>query len=52
MLVRDLMKATVVCGLLAFLVYSYPWLGQALLIGGLTLLWLTYAYSVVRSHIR
>lgn len=49
MSVRDLMKATVVCGLSAFFVYSYPVLGQIVIIGGLSLLWLTYAFSTIRA---
>jgi hypothetical protein len=43
----DLVKATVVCGLTAFLVYSHPVLGQAIIIGGLSLLWLSYLYRLV-----
>jgi hypothetical protein len=52
MSVRDLIKATVVCGLSAFFVYSYPILGQVVLIGGLGLIWLSYAYKVIRAHRR
>jgi hypothetical protein len=52
MSVRDLIKATVVCGLSAFFVYSYPVVGQVLLIGGLSLLWLSYAYNVFRASRR
>ena len=52
MSVRDLIKATIVCGLCAFFVYSYPLLGQILLIGGLTVLWLSYAYNVIRTYRR
>lgn len=43
----DLVKATVFCGLLAFLVYNYPALGQAIIIGVLSLLWLSYLYRTV-----
>ena len=49
MSVRDLIKATVVCGLCAFFVYSYPVVGQVVMIGGLSLLWLSYAFSAIRS---
>lgn len=49
MSVRDLIKATVVCGLSAFFVYSYPVVGQVVIIGGLSLLWLSYAFNVVRT---
>jgi hypothetical protein len=52
MSVRDLIKATGVCGLFAFFVDSYPILGQVVLIGGLSLIWLSYAYSVIRAHHR
>jgi hypothetical protein len=43
----DLIKATLVCGGAAFLIYSFPVISQALIIGGLTLLWLSYAAKVV-----
>ena len=39
----NLIKATVVCGLIAFLVYSIPVIGQIVLIGILGLLWLSCA---------
>jgi hypothetical protein len=41
--VLDLTKATVICGLVAFLFYSFPILGQILVIAALSLLWLSYA---------
>ena len=40
----DFSKATAVCGLLAFLMYSYPVLSQALIITVLGLYWLGYAH--------
>jgi hypothetical protein len=40
----DFIKATTVCGLLAFLMYSYPVLSQALIITVLCLLWAGYAH--------
>jgi uncharacterized membrane protein YesL len=43
----DLIKATVVCGAIAFLIYSYPVLGQIVLIGLLSLLWLVYAHKTI-----
>lgn len=49
MSVRDLIKATVVCGLSAFCVYSYPVVGQVVIIGGLSLLWLSYAFNTIRT---
>ena len=39
----DLVKATVVCGGVAFLYFSYPILGQITAIILLSLLWLSYA---------
>lgn len=45
----DLIKATVFCGLTAFLAYSYPALSQGLIIGCLSLLWLSYLYRVVMA---
>ena len=47
MTILDLIKATVTCGLIAFLIYSFPLLGQVLLIGLLSLLWLAYAHKTV-----
>ena len=45
----DLAKATVIFGLLAFLIYTFPTLGQGMLIGTLALLWLGYAYKTYRT---
>jgi purine-cytosine permease-like protein len=42
--ILDLAKATVVCGSVAFLVYSFPVVVQIVIIGVLSLLWLAYAY--------
>ena len=47
MTILDLTKATVIFGLTAFLIYSYPVLGQILLIGFLSLLWLSYAHKAI-----
>jgi len=47
MKLSDLIKATITFGLIAFLVYSYPVLGQILIIAFLTLLWLSYLYRTV-----
>lgn len=49
MSVRDLIKATVGCSLSAFFVYSYPVVGQIVIIGALSLLWLSYAFSAIRT---
>ena len=43
----DLLKATVACGLLAFLAYSFPALSQGIIIGLLSLVWSSYLYSMV-----
>ena len=51
MTILDLIKATVVCGAVAFLIYSYPVLGQIVLIGFLSLLWLVYAHKTI-AHLR
>jgi len=45
----DLVKATIVCGGLAFVVYSYPAFSQAVIIGLLTLMWFSCAHQVVKS---
>ena len=49
MSVFDLIKATVIFGLVAFFSYSYPVLGQALIIGTLSVLWLSYAFKTVKT---
>jgi hypothetical protein len=48
----DLIKATIICGLLAFLIYSYPVVGQVVIIGFLSLLWLAYAHRTIASLLR
>lgn len=45
--VSDLIKATIISALIAYLVYSFPVLGQALVIAILSLLWLSYLYRTV-----
>jgi len=49
MTIVDLIKATVVCGAIAFLIYSYPVVGQIILIGFLSLLWLLYAHKTIAN---
>jgi len=49
MTILDLIKATVICGAFAFLIYSFPVLGQIVLIGCLSLLWLSYARKTIAS---
>ena len=43
MTILDLIKATIAFGAIAFLIYSFPILGQIMLIGFLGILWLSYA---------
>jgi hypothetical protein len=43
----DLIKATVVCGGVAFLFFSFPVLGQIAAITILSLLWLSYARKTI-----
>ncbi|HEY5912298.1 MAG TPA: hypothetical protein VJA21_16975 [Verrucomicrobiae bacterium] len=45
--VVDLLKATLACGLSAYVVYSIPVIGTVLIITLLSLLWLGYAYRVL-----
>jgi len=45
----DLIKATMVCGLVSFLVYSFPVLAQSLIIGFLGLMWLFCAHQTVQA---
>lgn len=45
----DLTKATVVCGGIAYLVYTVPEVSQAAIIGLLTVFWLSYAYKSAKS---
>ena len=47
MTILDLIKATVACGVIAFLIYSYPIIGQVVLIGFLGILWLSYAHKTI-----
>jgi hypothetical protein len=47
--VLDLIKATLACGISAFLIYSFPVIGQILIITLLTLLWLSYAHRTVAN---
>lgn len=47
--IKDLLKATLVCGGGSVLVYRFPVVGQALLITVLALLWLLYAREAVHT---
>jgi uncharacterized membrane protein YesL len=49
MSILDLTKATVICGGVAFLIYSFPLLSQILTIGLLSVLWLSYAHHAVTN---
>jgi hypothetical protein len=49
MTILDLSKATLVCGGGSFLIYSYPFVGQIVVIGLLALLWLLYARETILS---
>ncbi len=50
--ILDLIKATVICGAVAFLIYTFPILGQIVLIGFLSLLWLLYAHKAIAHLLR
>ena len=52
MTILDLTKATVTCGGSAFVIYSFPVVGQVLIIGCLTLLWLAYARKTLARFVR
>ncbi len=52
MTVLDLVKATIICGLLAFVIYSFPVVGQVTLIGLLSVLWLLYAHKTIATILR
>ena len=47
--VLDLIKATLGCGITAFLIYSFPVIGQIVIIGVLALLWLSYALRTLAN---
>jgi hypothetical protein len=48
----DLLKATVICGLLAFVVYCVPQVSQVVIIALLALLWLSYAHRTLSKLLR
>jgi len=49
MSVMDLIKATIGCGVSAFLIYNFPIIGQVIIIGFLSLLWLSYAHKTLAT---
>jgi uncharacterized membrane protein YesL len=52
MSVTSLIKTTVICSLIAFVVYSVPAVGQVVIIGVLGLLWLSCAHQTFRALLR
>jgi hypothetical protein len=48
----DLLKATIICGLIAFAVYSVPVISQVVIIALLSLLWLSYARRTLIKLLR
>jgi len=50
--VLDLAKATVVCGGVSFLVYTFPVISQSMIIGLLALVWLTYARTLIKRFVQ
>ena len=50
--VLDLIKATIACGLSAFLIYTFPVISQVVIIGLLSLLWLAYAHKTLATLLR
>ena len=50
--VLDLIKATIACSFIAFLIYSFPVVGQVVIIGLLSLLWLSYAHRTLVTLLR
>jgi len=50
--VLDLLKATIACGLSAFLIYNFPVISQVVIIGLLSLLWLSYAHRTLIHLLR
>ena len=52
MTILDLMKATLICGAFAYLIYSFPLLGQIVLISFVGLLWLSYARKTIARLLR
>jgi hypothetical protein len=50
--VLDLFKATIACGLAAFVIYSFPVVGQVIIIGSLSVLWLSYAHRAMAKLLR
>jgi len=52
MSVSGLIKTTLVCAVIAFLVYSFPVIGQVAIIGILSLLWLSCAHQTLQRRRR
>lgn len=47
MTILDLLKATVAFSAISFLIYTFPIVGQIVLIGFLGILWLSYARKTI-----
>ena len=47
--VLDLIKATIGCGASAYLIYNFAVIGQVVIIGLLSLLWLAYALRTLAT---
>ena len=47
--VLDLIKATIICGVSAFLIYNFPIIGQVVIIGLLCVLWLSCAHRTLAT---
>ena len=45
----DFIKATVVCGAMGLLVYSFPLISQIVVLGLLGFVWFFYAYKVIQA---
>ena len=50
--VFDLAKAMVVCGGVSFLVYTFPVISQSVIIGLLTVVWVSYARKLIQNFVR
>ena len=52
MRISDLIKATLVCGGIAFMVYTFPVISQVVIIGLLSLLWSSCAHQAIRKVVQ
>jgi hypothetical protein len=49
MTILDLSKATVFCGAISFVTYSFPIIAQIGAIGLMAVLWLGYLFNVIKG---